>query len=159
MGSKGWRSAFREMTLELMPITFDDACEFVRRHHRHHRPPVGHKYSIACFDGERIVGVVIVGRPLARMLDNGLTLEVTRLATDGTRNCCSLLYSAAWRAARAMGYKKMVTYVLQSESGTSLKASGWKLIGEAGGGKWDRATRPRIDEQNTEMKLKFEITL
>lgn len=93
------------------------------------------------------------------MLDNGWTLEVTRLCTDGTKNVCSMLYSTAWRAARAMGYKRMVTYVKQSEGGKSLQASGWKLIGEAGGGKWSRANRPRIDEMNTEMKLKFEITL
>lgn len=140
-----------------MPITFEGACEFVRKYHRHHRPPQGHKYSIAAWSDGRLVGVVIVGRPLARMLDNGLTLEVTRLCTDGTKNVCSLLYSAAWRAARAMGYKKMITYILQSESGASLKASGWKVIGEAGGGKWDRVKRPRIDTHPTELKLKFEI--
>lgn len=144
--------------MDIVPITFKEACEFVRRHHRHHRPPQGHKFSIACSDNGKIVGVVIVGRPISRMLDNGWTLEVTRLCTDGTKNACSILYSTAWRAARAMGYKKMVTYVKQSEGGGSLHASGWKLIGEAGGGKWSRITRPRINEYNTELKLKFEIT-
>src|SRR5690554_4973935 len=112
------------MKMDLVPIEFSEACEFVRRHHRHHRPPQGHKFSIACLNDGKIVGVVIVGRPVARMLDNGLTLEVTRLCSDGTKNVCSFLYSAAWRAARAMGYKKMITYILQSESGASLKASG-----------------------------------
>jgi tRNA A37 N6-isopentenylltransferase MiaA len=143
--------------MELVPIDFKEACEFVRRHHRHHKPPVGHKYSIACYDGEKIVGVAIVGRPVARMLDNGLTLEVVRLCSDGTKNVCSMLYSSAWRAARAIGYKKLITYVLKSEGGHSLKASGWKLIGEAGGGKWSRKNRPRLDEHPTEVKLKFEI--
>jgi tRNA A37 N6-isopentenylltransferase MiaA len=144
--------------MDIVPISFKEACEFVRQFHRHHRPPQGHKYSIACSVNGNIVGVAIVGRPVSRMLDNGFTLEVTRLCTDGTKNVCSLLYATAWRAARAMGYKKMVTYVLQSESGTSLRASGWKLIGEAGGGKWSRVNRPRFDTQNTEMKLKFEIS-
>jgi hypothetical protein len=151
------------MKLEVVPISFNEACEFVALHHRHHRPPVGHKFSIAVVidDGEktrRIVGVSMVGRPVARMLDNGLTLEVIRLCTDGTtKNACSILYASSWRAARALGYKKLITYILASESGTSLKASGWKLIGEAGGGKWSRQNRPRLDNHPTDLKLRFEI--
>jgi hypothetical protein len=143
--------------MEVVPISFEDACAFVKTHHRHHKPPQGHKFSIACFDGEKIIGVVIVGRPVSRWLDNGLTLEVTRLCSDGSRNVCSMLYASAWRAARAMGYKKLITYILASESGTSLRASGWKLIGEAGGGKWSRKNRLRNDDHPTELKLKFEI--
>jgi hypothetical protein len=147
--------------LEIVPISFSEACEFVNLHHRHHRAPVGHKYSIAvCGDRvngtARIHGVAIVGRPVARMLDNGTTLEVLRLCTDGTKNACSILYASAWRAARALGYKKLITYILQSENGTSLRAAGWKCIGEAGGGKWNRVSRPRIDDHPTELKLKFE---
>jgi hypothetical protein len=150
------------MKLEVVPIDFSEACEFVRIHHRHHKPPQGHKFSIAVVSGDDvkcrlIVGVAMVGRPVARMLDNGLTLEVTRLCTDGTKNACSILYSSAWRAARALGYKKLITYILASESGGSLKASGWKLIGEAGGGSWSRSQRPRIDNHPIEGKLKFEI--
>ena len=89
---------------------------------------VGHKFSIGLSDGDKIVGVAIVGRPVARHLDDGWTLEVNRLCTDGTRNACSMLYAAAWRAARAMGYKRIVTYILESENGASLRASGWKCV-------------------------------
>lgn len=147
--------------LEIVPISFSEACEFVNLHHRHHKSPIGHKFSIAVC-GERvrgtarIHGVAIVGRPIARMMDNGLTMEVLRLCTDGTKNACSILYASSWRAARALGYKKLITYILASESGTSLKASGWKLIGEAGGGSWDREKRPRLDKHPIGLKLKFE---
>ena len=123
--------------LELCPVSLAEANAFVAEHHRHHRPVTGHKYSIACTDGERIVGVVIVGRPVSRHLDDGWTLEVTRLCTDGTKNGCSMLYAAAWRAARAMGYKRLVTYILESETGISLKAAGWRCVGQAGGLQWN----------------------
>ena len=115
------------MGLEVVPITLKEANQFVRDHHRHHGPVTGHKFSIAASDGERIVGVVIVSRPVSRHLDDGWTLEVTRLCTDGTRNACSMLYAAAWRAARAMGYKRLITYILESENGASLRAAGWRL--------------------------------
>lgn len=98
--------------LNLQPITFEEACEFVRRHHRHHVPPQGHKFSIAVNDGEKVVGVIIVGRPVARHLDDGWTLEVTRCCTDGTRNACSMLYGAARRTAWALGYRRLITYTL-----------------------------------------------
>ncbi len=88
------------MALEIVPITLKEANQFVRDHHRHHGPVTGHKFSIAASDGEKIVGTVIVGRPVSRHLDDGWTLEVSRLCTDGTRNACSMLYAAAWRAAR-----------------------------------------------------------
>lgn len=145
------------MKLRVVPIDFDSACAFVRTHHRHHRPPVGHKFSIGVAADDKIVGVAMVGRPVARMLDNGTTLEVVRLATDGTANACSMLYAASWRAARAMGYAKLVTYILNTEPGTSLRAAGWKCIGEAGGGKWSRPSRERKDEHPTQVKLRFEI--
>lgn len=117
--------------LEICPMTLKEANAYVEQHHRHHKPVVGHKFSIGCSDGEKIVGVAIVGRPVARHLDDGWTLEVNRLCTDGTRNACPMLYAAAWRAARAMGYKRLVTYILESESGVSLKAAGWKCVGQA----------------------------
>jgi hypothetical protein len=150
------------MALEIIPISFKDACEYIQLYHRHHKPPVGHKFSIACIEVSgsgcnKIVGVAMTGRPIARMMDNGLTLEVIRLCTDGTKNACSILYASSWRAARALGYKKLITYILASESGASLKASGWKLIGECGGGKWSRENRPRVDDHPTGLKLKFEI--
>ena len=146
------------MKLEIVPIKFRDACVYVKRYHRHHKPPVGHICSVAVANGEHIVGVAIIGRPIARALDNGLTAEVTRLCTNGTRNACSMLYATAWRAARALGYKKLITYILDTEPGTSLKAAGWKCIGECGGGNWDRKSRPRIDLHPTQMKMRFEIT-
>jgi hypothetical protein len=122
------------MRLQVVPCDFDDACVFVSRHHRHHKPPVGHKFSLAVADeaGE-IRAVCMVGRPVARGNDNGMTLELTRLASDGCPNACSCLYGAAWRAAKALGYAKLITYILDSEPGTSLKASGWRCLGERGG--------------------------
>ncbi len=122
------------MSLTLVPITLADANAFVLQHHRHHKPVVGHILSIAIADAEKVVGVAIVGRPVARMLQDGWTAEVTRLATDGSKNACSMLYGAAWRACRALGYRKLVTYTLPEEGGVSLRAAGWTCIGEAGGG-------------------------
>lgn len=142
--------------LAIVPCDLDEANVFVREHHRHHLAVVGHKFSLACVVGERICGVCIVGRPVSRRLDNGLTLEVTRVATDGTKNACSALYGAARRAAFALGYKRLVTYTLPSESGGSLRGAGWKLIGEAGGGSWSRLNRPRVDKAPMEGKLRWE---
>lgn len=139
--------------LELVPITLKEANAFVERYHRHHKPVVGHKFSIAASDGEKIVGVAIVGRPVSRYLDNGLTLEVNRLCTDGTRNACSFLYSAAWRAARNLGYKKLITYILVSETGSSLKAAGWKCVGECGGKRWNGRSAPKVDLYPAQMKF------
>ena len=93
---------------------------------------------------------------MARLLDNGWTAEVTRLCTDGSRNACSMLYGAAWRAARALGYRRLITYILAEESGISLTASGFRLVGEAGGGTWNRSGRPRVDMHPTQRKLLFE---
>ncbi|EPL0580229.1 XF1762 family protein [Pseudomonas aeruginosa] len=104
------------------------------QHHRHHGPVQGHKFSLGLAADGRIVGVAIVGRPVARHLDDGMTLEVTRCCTDGARNGCSKLYGAAWRATRALGYRRLLTYILASEAGASLRASGWHLVGIRGGG-------------------------
>lgn len=132
------------MVLRLMPVRFRDACSFVALHHRHHRPPQGCKYCIAVADGHLLVGVAIVGRPVARMFDNGQTLEVTRTATDGTANVNSMLYGAARRACWALGYTRLITYTQRGESGTSLRAAGWRVVAErpAHPG-WDRPSRPR----------------
>lgn len=106
--------------LEIVPITLRQANEFVTQYHRHHKASRGHKFSIGAADNGKLVGVCICGRPVSRRLDDGKTIEISRLCTDGTRNACSLLYGAACRAARGMGYEKAVTYILQSEPGTSL---------------------------------------
>ena len=98
-----------------------------------------------------------MGRPVSRYLDNGLTLEVNRLCTDGTRNACSFLYSAAWREARNLGYKKLITYILASETGSSLKAAGWKCVGECGGKRWNGRSAPKVDLYPAQMKLRFEV--
>ncbi len=145
------------MTLELQPITFAEACRFIAEHHRHHAPAQGWKFGIAVNDGVKVVGVLTVGRPVARMLDNGWTLEITRCCTDGTHNACSILYSAAWRAAKALGYKRLITYTLASEPGTSLLAANWRLIGEAGGGSWSRESRKRVNTAPIGQKLLWDM--
>lgn len=146
--------------LDLVPVTLAEANAFVEQKHRHHGKTAGHKFSVAVADTEtkEIVGVAIVGRPVSRFLDDGWTLEVNRLCTDGTKNACSMLYAAAWRAARAMGYKKLVTYILESESGTSLKAAGWKCIGKAGGLRWTGKRRPQVDLCPAQMKIRWEVS-
>lgn len=147
------------MALSLQPISIKDASRFVGEHHRHHNPPQGAKFAIAVNNGHDIVGVALVGRPVARALDDGWTAEVTRLCViEGIRNGCSMLYAASWRAARAMGYKKLITYILQSETGISLIAAGYREIGVAGGGSWNRKSRPRVDKHPTEQKKLFEAT-
>ena len=118
--------------LRLRPISLRDANEYVRQHHRHHKPVAGHKFSIGCEADGELVGVIIAGRPVSRYLDDGFTLEVTRLCTNGAKNACSFLYGAAARAAAAMGYKRIITYTLESENGASLRASGWICQGKAG---------------------------
>lgn len=143
--------------MTIVPCDFAEANAFVAKHHRHHKPMPGAKYSVAVARDGEIVGVAMVGRPVARMLDDGWTLEVNRVATDGTPHACSMLYGAAWRVARAMGYRKLVTYILDTEPGTSLRASGWKCLGEAGGGKWGRESRPRIDKHPTQGKIRYEV--
>jgi len=145
------------MKLALSRVELSEANEFVRQHHRHHKPVVGHKYSLGAVLSGSLVGVVIVGRPVSRMRDDGRTLEVTRLATDGTRNACSFLYGAAARAAFALGYQRIGTYILKSEDGASLRASGWRLLGERGGASWSRTSRQRTDKHPTERKQLFEL--
>ena len=145
------------MCLEIVPMTLKEANSFVEQKHLHHKKTVGHKFSIGLSDGEKIVGVAIVGRPVSRHLDDGWTLEVNRLCTDGSRNACSMLYAAAWRAARAMGYKRLITYILDTEPGTSLKAAGWKCVGQAGGLRWTGKRRPQVDLYPAQMKIRWEI--
>lgn len=144
------------MKLIAVPIDLAEANAFIKQHHRHHGEVVGHKFSIGASIGDEIVGVVIIGRPVARLRDDGLTLEVTRLCTDGTRNACSFLYGAAARAAFALGFKRIGTYILASEDGASVKAAGWRLIGRSAGGSWSRPSRPCVDKHPLQPKLLFE---
>jgi hypothetical protein len=132
------------VSLDLVPVSFADACAFVAEHHRHHAPPVGHKFSLGVACGRLLVGVAIVGRPVARQFDDGRTLEVTRVATDGTPHAASMLYAAAWRAAKALGFRRLVTYTQRGESGASLRAAGWTVIAERPPRPgWDMPSRPR----------------
>ena len=142
--------------LRIVPIEFDEATAFVRRVHRTHKPPRGYKFALAVSSGDEICGVVIVGRPVSRMLQDGFTLEVLRLATDGTKNACSCLYASAWRAARAMGYDRVVTYILKSEPGTSLKAAGWSEVYRSRNQSWNRKKRPRVDTAPQQEKIRFQ---
>ena len=142
--------------LMLIPVSLAEANAFVAQHHRHHKPVTGHKFSIGCMENGRLVGVAIVGRPVSRYLDNGFTLEVNRLCTDGAKNACSMLYAATWRAARAMGYRKIVTYILDTENGASLRAAGWNCAGLAGGKRWTGSRRPTADLYPAQMKYRYE---
>lgn len=128
------------MTLRLVPVTLADAKAFIGLEHRHHAPPVGHRFSIGVENGQ-LRGVVVVGRPVARGNNGKRLAEVTRLATDGTKNACSMLYAAAARAAKAMGYDRIETYILDSELGASLRASGWRFDGMTDGGDWNHGRR------------------
>ncbi len=116
------------MALQIRPISLRAAKEYIAEHHRHNKPPVGHKFSISVYDGERLVGVICAGRPIARHYDDGVTLEVNRSCTDGRKNANSMLYGAVRRAAKAMGYRRLITYTQANESGSSLKASGFKIV-------------------------------
>lgn len=139
------------------------ANAFVARLHRHHRPVVGHKFSLAVMDDAgKVRGVAIVSRPVARLLDDGWTAEVTRVATDGCRNACSALYGATWRTAKAMGYRRLVTFTLPTESGASLRGAGWRLVAEVtGGGSWKRPNQPnrlgRRDDWPLEQKRRWQM--
>lgn len=140
--------------MELVPLSKDEANLFVDCHHRHAEQVQGHKFSLGAVRGGAIVGVAIVGRPGPKALQDGLTLEATRVCTDGTRNACSFLYAAAWRATRALGYHRLVTYNLKSESGASLRAAGFRVVGEVtrkGKRKvsWDTPSRPRVERQHS----------
>lgn len=144
--------------LTIVPLDLAEANALVARWHRHHKPTVGHKFSIGVADGERVCGAAIVGRPVGRRMDDGWTLEVLRCVTDGTKNACSALYAASWRAARAMGYRKVITYVLSTETGASVTAAGWKCVGTTPGRSWNVKTRPRVDKHPTIPKFRFEVS-
>lgn len=144
---------------EAAPIDLKQANDFVNKLHRHHDAVYRDKYRVAAKMDGKIVGVVQVGRPVSRMLDDGKTLEVVRLCTDGTKDACSFLYGRAARIAKELGYKKIITYILESESGESLKAAGFKLSAVTRGGSWDRESRRRSTTAPTVPKKRFEKEL
>ncbi len=142
--------------MKLIPLSMKQANEFVLSHHRHHGKVRGCKFCIGAVDDDGTLrGVAIVGRPVSRYLDDGKTAEITRLCTDGYRNACSSLYGACARIARQMGYAALLTYILETEDGASLRASGWTDKGVCGGGNWNVPGRPRADSQNSGPKRRY----
>jgi hypothetical protein len=153
------------MSYHVVPITLREACVFVARHHRHHPAPRGGLFAVGVARGAEVVGVAVVGRPVARQLQDGWTAEVTRLCVvpglpmvrGHAAPAASLLLGAAWRAARALGWKRLVTYTLQTEPGTTLRAAGWRCVGETKAEGWSRPSRPRVDLHPTQAKLRWEM--
>lgn len=141
--------------MTIIPITLKQANAFVTVNHRHHGKVAGCKFALGLLNNEELVGVAICGRPVSRFLDDGLTLEVNRLCTDGTRNACSMLYAACVRVARDMGYKRVITYTLASETGASLKASNFVDDGIAGGVMWTGKRSGRDNGVPQEMKRRW----
>lgn len=146
------------MSLQIVPCTVRDACSFVGQVHRHHRAPNGGLWAVAVAEGDDVVGVAIVAQPVARMLMDGWTLEVIRVAVkEGHPNGCSMLYAACRRAALALGWRKCVTYTLPEEGGASLRSAGWRVVAErTGGGTWSRQKRPRVDRHPMQQKIRWE---
>lgn len=142
--------------LKICPITFRDASEYVNANHRHHSASQGCKFCIAVEKNGEIVGVAMCGRPVSRRLDDGRTLEINRVCTDGTKNACSKLYGACVSIAKKMGYKKVITYILESEDGASVKASNFRYDGVAGGKHWT-GVRDRGQAIPSKMKTRWVI--
>lgn len=143
-------------SLEVIPVTLREANEFVSNFHRHNKPTQGGRFAIGASTNDEMIGVAIVGRPVARLLDDGWTSEVTRVCVvdHAPKNTCSFLYGRCWRIWQQMGGKRMVTYTLQEESGSSLRGAGWKILGETKPDGWDRENRKR-DWQPIYGQLKF----
>lgn len=142
--------------LRIKAVSLRQANEFVAALHRHHKPVTGHKFSIGVTDNGTLAGVCIVGRPVARARDDGETVEVTRLCTNGAKNACSILYAAAARSAFSIGYERIGTYILASENGVSLRAAGWEMKHTVKGRSWSCESRPREDNHPLEDKVLWE---
>jgi hypothetical protein len=146
------------MKLQIIPVSISEAKVFVDKHHRHRVAPVGGKFAVGVADEDGIVhGVAMVGRPVSRGLDDSWTLEVQRLCTDGTKNACSMLYSACWRAARALGWRRLITYIIKGEKGVTLRAAGWKELGKVTARLWHCKSRPRVDLYPRQEKIRFGV--
>jgi len=129
--------------MKAIPLERKQVAEYVDKLHRHHDSVMRDRYRIGCEHEGLLVGVIQVGNPVARALCDGKTLEVVRLCTNGTTNVCSFLYGAAARIARELGYKKIITYILDTESGNSLRAAGWHKEADIRGHAWGCPSRPR----------------
>lgn len=137
-------------------ISWNKAKDFIRQHHRHHSPPPGFIVCLGVWDeAGQLRGVASLARVVARKADDGMTVEVTRVATDGCDNACSALYGAARRAAQALGFERIITYTLPEEGGASLRGAGFKCEGRAGGGSWSVPSRPRVDKHPLQEKLRW----
>jgi hypothetical protein len=141
MRESGWKG--KRMSLRLIPVTLAEANQFVGEKHRHSDPTIGNRFSLGVELEGKLVGVAIVENPKARMSNRREMAEVTRVCTDGTKNACSILYAACARAALAMGYTRIKTFLLATEPGTSVEAAGWKYDGEVEAQQWDRPSRGR----------------
>lgn len=139
-----------------MPMTLRAARAYIDANHRHHRAPQGGLFAVGAEVDGQIVGCAIVGKPVARMLNDGRTAEITRLCTNGTRNACSFLYRVCVRVARAMGYTRVLTYTLATESGASLRGAGFDFAARTKAESWSRPSRPRTDKHPTQQKLRWE---
>lgn len=146
--------------LRIVPISRREAQFFVEQHHRHLKGVTGAVFQLGVAnDDNDIVGVAICGRPISRFLDDGWTLEVSRCCTDGTKNACSKLYAACWKVARNLGYRRLTTYTLKTESGASLRGAGWEAVAEVKPDSWNRPARPRIDTNPAQAKIRWETSL
>jgi len=146
--------------LRIVPCPNETAKRYVMNWHRHHGPSVQARFSLAVVDEIGIVrGVAMVGRPVARLLDNGWTLEINRVATDGCENACSALYGACRRVAKELGYAKLITYIREDEPGTSLKASGWTFEQPIRARSWNMPQRPRIDKTEIVKRGRWSVQL
>lgn len=133
--------------MRLRPITLRKARAFIAAHHRHNVPPRGWRFGVGLEEDGELVGVAVGGRPVSPTLDDGLTLEVTRVCTLGQKNASTMLYGAVCRAAKALGYERIVTYTLDSESGISLRAAGFTETNRSSDARhWGRPTRPSYEK-------------
>lgn len=156
----GKEYGYKRLKYKTRPISLREACEFVNTHHRHHVSPQGHKFSIALYDGDIVIGVIIAGRPVSRFQDNGLTLEVTRCCVKEVyKNGITKLYAAVYRVAQAMGYERIITYTLESESGVSMKAANFTRIQISKGGSWNSPSRQRVNKHPLEAKYLWELQI
>lgn len=150
------------MSLIAIPIKLKEAIEFVRNFHRHNKPPIGGLFAVAVSNGKEMVGVAIVSRPVARMLDDGKTVEVIRCCVidNSPKGSCSFLYSRCWQAAKALGWSRLITYTLKSESGASMRGAGWKVVAELNGTKgigWQNRPGREWQEVTGQSKFRWEI--
>lgn len=137
-------------------MTLRAARAYVAEHHRHHKAPQGGLWAVGCEHEGKLIGCAIVGMPVARMLADGKTVEITRMCTDGTRNACSFLYRVCVRIANAMGYRRVITYTLDTEGGASLRGAGFQLMRVTKNESWSRPSRERIDKHPIQHKLRWE---